>query len=112
MVSNREQLLLLFRCLGCGVWLGLFWEIVVLVRRAKHHRLLRFAADVLGGAVSGLWLFLFALAANAGEMRPVMLLTVGIGMAVTHLTIGRWISPLQRWLKRIFTPFHRFWHIC
>ena len=112
MISNREQLLLLFRCLGCGMWLGLFWEILSAFRRTVHYRIGRFTLDMLGVPISGLFLFVFALAINAGEMRPVMLIAVAVGMVVIHTTIGRFIPRLKRWCKRVFAPFYMLWRAC
>ncbi len=106
MTSNHEQLILLLRCMGLGMWLGVLWEWIQLIRRAavagKHRRIAAFAVDFIGTLLSGGVVFLFALAANNGELRAVMLIAIAVGMATEHRTIGR--------LIRVFTPYIcRFW---
>ncbi|MBE6763716.1 MAG: hypothetical protein E7553_05105 [Ruminococcaceae bacterium] len=94
MISNQEQLLLLWRYLGYGVWLNLFG--IAFDRMRLHFRsgAVRILLDIVGSVAAGFCLFIFSLAAGNGEIRPVMLLAVLIGAGVSHLSFGRLFTLL------------------
>ncbi len=113
MISNQEQLLLLLRCMGCGVWLNLLWEAEAIVRR--FHKLSKpvlFITDILLTVFSGWALFLFALAVNGGELRAVMLMAIAVGMIASHLSLGRWLQQAATLAARVFAYIDTVWSRC
>ncbi len=102
MISNGEQLILLLRCLGCGVWLDLTWVLLEQIRRRYiRTKALRFLFDGVCAILSGFGIFLFSLAVSGGELRAVMLLAIGVGAYVSHLSVGRLFSLLLRAVCRV-----------
>lgn len=113
MISNQDQLLLLFRCLGCGVWLGFQWELISMIRQhVKKHRLLLLMTDILGAILSGFLLFVFALAVNGGELRAVMLAAVGAGMLAVHTAVAKPLTWLFHKIKPLLMAVYAFWGSC
>lgn len=105
LLSNHEQLLRLFYCLGFGALLyaysALFrlWQILT-----KARALGRFVSDVLLCVSGGVLFFLFNLAVSGGQLRAAMLLAVALGFATAHLTvrpIGHLLMPLVSAARRI-----------
>ncbi len=110
MISNGEQLLLLLRCLGCGVWLNLVWVAFDEVRRHFiHTKSMRFLADCICAILSGLCLFFFSLAVSGGELRAAMLAAIGIGCYVSHLSVGRLLSRFLQLLHHLLQAIGTVW---
>jgi len=101
MLSNGQQLLSLFYCLGFGVWIGTLADAADLWPHRNTSPVARFLRDAAFAVSAGVLLFLLSLAITGGEIRPAMLLCVGIGIAVGHRTAGRL-------LRRIIPPIVRF----
>ncbi len=95
MISNDQQLLLLWRCLGYGVWLDLCWIFLDHIRRRYlRTKPMRFLFDCVFTILSGICLFIFSLAVSGGELRGIMLLAIAVGGYVSHLSLGRVLSGL------------------
>lgn len=110
MISNKEQLLLLLRCLGCGVWLDLTWVVLGRIRRYyTHTKLARFLFDCVCAILSGLGLFFFSLAVSGGELRAAMLAAIGIGCYVSHLSIGRLLSRILQLFRCLLQVVCTVW---
>ena len=110
LISNHEQLILLLRCLGCGVWLNVVWVVLGAIRR--HYlrtKLMRFVLDLVCAVLSGLCLFFFALAVSGGELRAAMLAAIGVGCYVSHLSIGRWLARILRLFHRLLQAVSAVW---
>ena len=114
MNSNHDQLVLMLYCLGGGVWLNLVWETVGCLHILMHTpKRSRFCCDVLLSIISGLALFLLALAVNGGEWQPWMPVVTAVGCGISHPVCGRLLKRLTRWLKphidRLQRLFERCW---
>ncbi len=110
MISNDQQLLLLWRCLGCGVWLDLCRIVLDRIRfRYLRTKPTRFLFDCVCTVLSGFVLFFFSLAVSGGEIRGAMLLAVAVGGCVSHLSLGRVLSALligsERAARAVDTAF-------
>ncbi|MBR5540045.1 MAG: spore cortex biosynthesis protein YabQ [Clostridia bacterium] len=102
MISNDQQFLLLWRCLGCGVWLDLCWIILNCIRhRYIRTKAMRFLFDCVFVVLSGLCLFVFSLAVSGGELRGAMLLAITVGGYVSHLSFGHMLSRLLSGFFRV-----------
>lgn len=103
MISNQQQLLLLWRCLGCGVCLNLSWVLTAQIRRRYcRTKPMRFLFDCVLTVMTGFCLFMFALAVSGGELRAVTLAAVAVGAVVSHVSLGRLLSVVLNVIYRIF----------
>lgn len=103
MISNHEQLILLLRCLGCGVWLDLTWTLLEPLRQhVIRTKPMRFLFDCVCTILSGFCVFIFSLAVSGGELRAAMLLAIGVGAVASHASIGRALRLTIRLLHRLF----------
>ena len=102
MISNNQQLLLLWHCLGYGVWVDLSWIVLDHIRR-RHLRTkpMRCLFDCVFAILSGFGLFMFSLAVSGGELRGIMLLAVAVGGMISHVSLGRMLSVLLSGLYHV-----------
>lgn len=111
MLSNQQQLLPLFYGLGCGVWIGIAYDLLLALPVCRS-RAGRFWRDVLFSFAAGALLFLPALAVTSGDIRPSMVMAAGGAALMTHRTLGRWIRTLCKQLYRLLGWFDRFLRRC
>lgn len=105
LLSNHEQLVRLFYCLGFGGVLCLYDSLFACWRRiAKRAPLRLFILDVILCVTGGGGFFIFSLAISGGELQAIMLLAVALGFAAMRTT-RRYVRHLLIVpLTRILTP--------
>ncbi len=108
MLSNQEQLMRLFACLGFGVWLSV-WQDVFRLWRAWHKpsRWGLFFQDILFAVSGVLMLFLFALGISGGILNVQMLAATGVGFFICRQTFGRLVTAGIRGFRKIAPPLSR-----
>ncbi len=107
--SGTQQLLLLLQSSGLGVALGLLFDVLGGLLRAKPPaKWMRFIADTLFGLVAGLVTFYASLAIMDGQLHPLLFVGSGIGFAAAHLSVG---MLLAKGLCRARRSWMRMWAV-
>ena len=91
--TGRQQILLAIQSAVLGLLLGLLFDGLNGVGRISKHPV-RIWLDVVWGPVSALIIFFGSLIITHGQLHPVLLVGVAVGMLIEHYTMGIWLSRL------------------
>lgn len=110
-----EQMLFFAYSVCLGAMIGIVLNIFSGFGR-NRSRVYRFWLDVSFGFLAAIMLFLGSLVIMDGQLHPLLLTGVGIGLLLEHLTMGRYLSKataifckytrqVMSWIARIINGF-------
>lgn len=97
--TGQQQIRFLLQSIGLGMVQGLFLDTITgLVPIVKGQHLLW--TDVVFGPMAAIATFFGALVIMDGQLHPLMLFGVLLGMAVEHIGIGAFLCKIIRQARR------------
>ena len=101
---SGEQLLDLLICVGFGVILGLWLDLLTLLTPTRAPRWVAAVRDAAAVVIAALALFLLSLPLTAGRLRWYLFVGAGLGVwlyrATAHRVVWAVGTRLRRWLER------------
>ena len=105
MEHSGEQLLDLLICVGFGVILGLWLDLLTLLTPTRAPRWVAAVRDAAAVVIAAMAFFLLSLPLTAGRLRWYLFAGAGLGLWAYHATLHRAVWAIgcrvRRWLVRV-----------
>ena len=93
--TGRQQILFLLQSIGLGAFQGFALDVITGFTRPLTQRKWLWM-DVMFGPMAAVCTFFGALVVMDGQLHPLLLFGVTLGMAAEHVLIGGWMCRILR----------------
>lgn len=100
--SGQQQLLFFVRSVVVGLMIGVLFDVFTGWGRIKRSKTKTFLLDVAFCLISSVITFFAALIIMNGQLHPLLLFGIALGVVVVHISVGQIISSVVVWLGRFF----------
>ena len=100
--SGQQQIQFLMQSVVLGALQGLLLDVITGCTYVGGHRRWLWT-DVLFGPLAGLITFFGALIIMDGQLHPVLLIGIFLGMLIEHVIIGSYVCRLVHYIRRFIS---------